>query len=94
MDETNLKGPIEFSRNTKSWQCWHFCTTSSENKFEVVTSGRKFNANLHLSLCFFIKTEVTDNIIHLIFKVKTIQKCQNCQLCVLWENLIALRRQA
>ena len=30
---------IEFSRNTQSWQCWHFCTTSNKNKLEVVTSG-------------------------------------------------------
>ena len=32
------------------------------------------------------KIEVTDNNIHQIFKVKAIQKCQHCQLCVLWEN--------
>ena len=29
---------FEFSYNTQSWQCWHFCTTSNENKLEVVTS--------------------------------------------------------
>ena len=29
---------FEFSHNTQNWQCWHFCTTSNENKLEVVTS--------------------------------------------------------
>ena len=31
---------------------------------------------------------MTDNYIHLIFKVKAIQKCQPRQLCVLRENWI------
>ena len=35
-----------------------------------------------------IKIETTDNYIHLDFKVKPIQKCQRCQLCVLRENSI------
>ena len=35
-----------------------------------------------------IKIEVIDNYIHLILKVKAIQKVQHYQFCVLWENLI------
>ena len=38
-----------FSRSTHSWQSWHFCITSKENKLEVVTNGINFTANLHLS---------------------------------------------
>ena len=35
----------------------------------------------------WIKIEVTDICTQLILKVKAIQKCQHCQLCVLRENL-------
>ena len=34
----------------------------------------------------WIKIEMTDIYVHLIFKVKAIQKCQHCQLCALREN--------
>ena len=37
--------PLEFSHNTQSWQCWHFCTSSNENKFQAVTSGINLNVN-------------------------------------------------
>ena len=43
---------IEFSRNTKSWQCWHFCTTSNGNKLETVENLKTI---LHLWLCFSLK---------------------------------------
>ena len=33
--------------STQSWQCWHFCTTSNENKLEMVISGINYNTNLH-----------------------------------------------
>ena len=41
-----------FSRNTKSWQCWHFCTTSNSNELETVKSPVIFKTNLHVSWCF------------------------------------------
>ena len=40
---------IGVSRNTQSWQCWHFCTTSEENKLEVVANEINFNTDLQLS---------------------------------------------
>ena len=38
----------EFSRNTQSWQHWHFCTTSNVNKLETVKNLMNFKVNLHL----------------------------------------------
>ena len=35
-----------------------------------------------------IKIKMTDNYIHLIVKVKSIQKCQQCQLCVIPDKSI------
>ena len=46
---------LEFSRNTQIWQYWHFFTTSNGNKYVIVTSGIKFDANLYLSWYFDIK---------------------------------------
>ena len=43
---------FEFSRNTQSWQCWHFCTTSNLNKLEAVKKLISLKANLHLPWCF------------------------------------------
>ena len=43
---------FEFSRNTQSWQCWHYCTTLNGNKLVIVTSWINFNANVHLSWHF------------------------------------------
>ena len=48
-------GAIEFSRNTQSWQHWHFCTTSNVNNFETAKSSIYFNAHLPLSWCVDIK---------------------------------------
>ena len=45
-------GPIEFSRNTQSCQCWHFCTTSNVNKLETVKKLIHLKPNLHLPWCF------------------------------------------
>ena len=39
--------PVEFSRNTQSWQRWHFCTTSNVNKLETVKNLMSFKVNLH-----------------------------------------------
>ena len=39
---------IKFSHNTQHWQCWHFCTTSNENKLEVFANEIHFRANVHL----------------------------------------------
>ena len=36
---------IEFYRNTQSWQCWHFCTTSNVNKLETVKDLVHFKVN-------------------------------------------------
>ena len=44
--------PYEFSRNTQSWQCWHFCTTSNVNKLETVKDIVHFKVNLHSSWCY------------------------------------------
>ena len=81
--------PLEFSRNTQSWQCWYFCITSNANKLEVVNNGINFNEKFTFAMMFYIKIEVIDNYIHLILKVKEIQKRQHCLLCVLRENSIA-----
>ena len=43
---------FEFSRNTQSWQRWHFCITSNVNKLETVKNLIRFKANLHFSWCF------------------------------------------
>ena len=43
---------IQFSRNTQSWQCWHFCTTPNGNKVVMVNCWINFDANLHLT-CYF-----------------------------------------
>ena len=40
---------LEFSGNTKSWQIWHFCTTSNDNKWEFFTIETNFTTNRHLS---------------------------------------------
>ena len=45
----------EFSRNTQSWQCWHFCKTFKGNKLGMVTSRINLNVNLHLLWGFEIK---------------------------------------
>ena len=37
---------IEFTRITQSW---HFCTTSNENKLELVTSGINFDTFVMMS---------------------------------------------
>ena len=46
---------IEFFRNTQSWQCWYFCTTSNRNKLGMVTSWINVYAILHLSCYFELK---------------------------------------
>ena len=46
---------IEFFRNTHSWQCWYFCTTSNRNKLGMVTSWINVYAILHLSCYFELK---------------------------------------
>ena len=43
---------FEFSRNTQSWQCWHFCATSNVNKLETVKDLVYFKVSLHLSWCY------------------------------------------
>ena len=43
---------LEFSGNTQSRQCWHFCTTSNVNKLETVKDLVHFKVNLHLSRCY------------------------------------------
>ena len=30
------KSSVEFSRNTQSWQCWHFVLIEFENEFDIV----------------------------------------------------------
>ena len=40
---------FEFSCNTQSWESWHFCTTSYENKWEVFNIETNFTTNGHLS---------------------------------------------
>ena len=40
---------FEFSHNAQSWQWWHFCTTSNENKLEVIANEIDFTTNEHLS---------------------------------------------
>ena len=45
----------EFSLNTQSWQCWHFCTTSNVNKLKTATSWIKIFANSCLSQCIDVK---------------------------------------
>ena len=49
---TLFKCSIEFSRNTQSWQCCHFCTTSNVNKLETVKDLVHFKVNLQLSWCY------------------------------------------
>ena len=44
------------------------------------------------AMMLLIEMEVTDNYIHLIFKVKVIQLCQHCQLCVLRKTLMLCGR--
>ena len=46
---------IEFSRNTQSWQHWHYCFNG--NKLEVADSWVSFHANWHLPwyLLFILK---------------------------------------
>ena len=61
---------VEFSRNTQSWQLWHFCRTSNGNELLIVTSRINFNANLHLTWCFESKfMSLTDNCIYLNFQI-------------------------
>ena len=52
---SNLPPPVEFSRNTQSWQCWHFCTTSNGNELETVKNWIRCIANLYLSRYFKFK---------------------------------------
>ena len=42
-------GTIDFSSNTQSWQCCHFCTTSNENILEVFANEINFTKNVHSS---------------------------------------------
>ena len=76
-------GHSSFPVIPQSWQSWHFCTTSNENKLEVVGNGINFIGNLCLSRCFKLKFRW----LHLIFWIKAIQKCQHCQLCVITGKL-------
>ena len=46
--DRTLPTSFEFSRNVQSWQFWEFCTTSNENKLELVIIGINFNVNLKL----------------------------------------------
>ena len=64
---------------------WHFCTTYDGNKLETIKSLISFKV-LTFVILLWIVMDVTDFSIHHIFKFRGIQKCQHCQLCVLWEN--------
>ena len=76
---------IEFSRNTQSWQCWHFCTISNGNRstLDIVDSWIRFQCKLTLGT----HIEVTD-----FYILRNMQLTVSCtkmpiwQLCVLLEN--------
>ena len=46
-----LTQPIEFSRNTQSWQNWHFCIIFNGYELEMVEWCFNFNTNWPLLWC-------------------------------------------
>ena len=46
---------IEFSRNTQSWQCWHFCTISNGNRSTLEIVDSWINFSTHWQLEFILK---------------------------------------
>ena len=81
---------FEFSRNTQSWQRWHFCTTFNVNKLETVRNLIMFSKYIYI--CNGARNfNWCDEFLHLSYfsNLERTQKCQHCQLCVLRENSIA-----
>ena len=89
LTDTSLRGGgrinpvIRVSRNTQSWQHWHFWTTSNGNKLETVESQISFSANLNLSRCFELKPTY--------FSILLILKC-NQYKNINFANLVYFRK--
>ena len=80
--------PFEFSRNTQSWQCWHFCIAW----FWINMTDRQihhinYNSKHHGKCKFGFKC-IRSLTVSNLFTFKVVQKCQCYQLCVLQENSI------
>ena len=76
---------FEFSRNTQSWQCWHFILLYFYYMMDIVISYLNFNSKNYDKCRFVVELISLVNTFYL-FSLEVVQKCQHCQLCVLWEN--------
>ena len=75
---------FEFSRNTQSWQCWHFCIAQIWKIWQRNSPHwLKFKARWQRKFAFKLIRFL--NVANL-FTLEVVQKCHHCQLCALREN--------